>query len=105
MAYKKFVGTFQNETEVLNKIDELKTQGYSDNDIYIVRNDADVIGFLYRYNYYNKETDMPGLLEINIVKHPNCTRTVSVGPSDFLGNCRGGSESGGRFRITGCHRL
>lgn len=66
MAYKKFVGTFQNETEVLNKIDELKTQGYSDNDIYIVRNDADVIGFLYRYNYYNKETDMPGLLEINI---------------------------------------
>ena len=33
MAYKKFVGTFQNETEVLNKIDELKTQGYSDNDI------------------------------------------------------------------------
>ena len=30
MADKKFVGTFQNETEVLNKIDELKTQGYSE---------------------------------------------------------------------------
>jgi len=56
-------------------------------------------------DYYNKETDMPGLLEINIVKHRNCTRPVSVGPSDFLGNCRGGSESGGGFRITGCHRL
>ena len=41
MADKKFVGTFQNETEVLNKIDELKIQGYSDNDIYIVTNDAD----------------------------------------------------------------
>ncbi|NYF24443.1 YsnF/AvaK domain-containing protein [Sporosarcina sp. JAI121] len=41
MADKKYVGTFQNETEVLNKIDELKAQGYSDNDIYIVTNDAD----------------------------------------------------------------
>ena len=41
MADKKFVGTFQNETEVLNQIDELKTQGYSDNDIYIVTKDAD----------------------------------------------------------------
>ena len=41
MADKKFVGTFQIETEVLNKIDELKIQGYSDNDIYIVTNDAD----------------------------------------------------------------
>ncbi|MEK4404672.1 general stress protein [Sporosarcina sp. FSL K6-6792] len=46
MAYKKFVGTFQNETEVLNKIDELKTQGYSDNDIYIVTNDADTLSIV-----------------------------------------------------------
>lgn len=41
MADKKFVGTFQNEAEVLNKIDALKTQGYSDDDIYIVTNDAE----------------------------------------------------------------
>ena len=52
MADKKFVGTFQNETEVLNKIDELKTQGYSDNDIYIVTNDAD------RLSIVRGETDV-----------------------------------------------
>jgi uncharacterized protein (TIGR02271 family) len=46
MADKNFVGTFQNETEVLNKIDELKTQGYSDNDIYIVTNDADKLSIV-----------------------------------------------------------
>jgi len=46
MADKKFVGTFQNETEVLNKIDELKIQGYSDNDIYIVTNDADTLSIV-----------------------------------------------------------
>jgi uncharacterized protein (TIGR02271 family) len=52
MADKKFVGTFQNETEVLNKIDELKTQGYSDNDIYIVTNEAD------RLSIVRGETDV-----------------------------------------------
>ena len=46
MADKKFVGTFQNETEVLNKIDELKIQGYSDNDIYIVTNDTDQLSIV-----------------------------------------------------------
>ena len=52
MADKKFVGTFQNETEVLNKIDELKMQGYSDDDIYIVTNDAD------RLSIVRGETDV-----------------------------------------------
>jgi len=52
MADKKFVGTFQNETEVLNKIDELKMQGYSDDDIYIVTNDAD------RLSIVREETDV-----------------------------------------------
>ena len=36
-----------------------------------IEQDADVIGFLYRDDYYNKETDKPGLLEINIAKHRN----------------------------------
>ncbi|MEK4404671.1 DnaB-like helicase C-terminal domain-containing protein [Sporosarcina sp. FSL K6-6792] len=44
-----------------------------------IERDVDVIGFLYRYEYYNKETDMPDLLEINIVKHRNCpTGTTTV---------------------------
>lgn len=47
MAEKKFVGTFQNETEVLNKIDELKTQGYADNDIYIVTNVTDTLSIVH----------------------------------------------------------
>lgn len=46
MADKKFVGTFQNETQVLNKIDELKAQGYTENDIYIVTNDADTLSII-----------------------------------------------------------
>jgi len=37
MTDKKIVGTFQNESQVLNKIDELKAQGYTDNDIYVDR--------------------------------------------------------------------
>ena len=41
MADKKFVGTFQSENQVLNKIDELKAQGYTEEDIYVVTNDAD----------------------------------------------------------------
>ncbi|MBO0589470.1 YsnF/AvaK domain-containing protein [Sporosarcina sp. E16_8] len=46
MADKKFVGTFQNETEILNKIDQLKIQGYSDNDIYIVTNNTDTLSIV-----------------------------------------------------------
>ena len=45
-----------------------------------IEQDADVIGFLYRDDYYNKETDKPGLLEINILKHRNGpTGTTTVG--------------------------
>ncbi|HJF33433.1 MAG TPA: YsnF/AvaK domain-containing protein [Sporosarcina psychrophila] len=46
MADKKFVGTFQSETQVLNKIDELKAQGYTEKDIYIVTNDADTLSIV-----------------------------------------------------------
>lgn len=52
MADKKFVGTFHSENQVLNKIDELKTQGYTENDIYIVTNDAD------RLSIVRGETDV-----------------------------------------------
>ena len=45
-----------------------------------IEQDADVIGFLYRDDYYNKETDRPGLLEITIAKHRNGpTGTTTVG--------------------------
>ncbi|KAA0966199.1 YsnF/AvaK domain-containing protein [Sporosarcina sp. ANT_H38] len=46
MADKKIVGTFQSETQVLNKIDELKAQGYTENEIYIVTNDADTLSIV-----------------------------------------------------------
>jgi hypothetical protein len=46
MANKKFVGTFQSETQVLNKIDDLKEQGYKENDIYIVTNDTDTLSIV-----------------------------------------------------------
>lgn len=36
-----------------------------------IEQDADVIAFLYRDDYYNKETDRPNLLEITIAKHRN----------------------------------
>ena len=36
-----------------------------------IEQDADVIVFLYRDNYYNEETDAPNLLEFNIAKHRN----------------------------------
>jgi uncharacterized protein (TIGR02271 family) len=46
MADKRFVGTFQTEHEVLNKIDELKTEGYSEEDIYVVTNDEDSLSIV-----------------------------------------------------------
>ncbi|AOV07370.1 replicative DNA helicase [Sporosarcina ureilytica] len=36
-----------------------------------IEQDADVIGFLYRDDYYDKDTEKPNLLEINIAKHRN----------------------------------
>ncbi|WP_318614370.1 replicative DNA helicase [Sporosarcina sp. YIM B06819] len=45
-----------------------------------IEQDADVIGFLYRDDYYNIDTDRPGLLEIHIAKHRNGpTGTTTIG--------------------------
>lgn len=38
MAHKKFVGSFLTEQEVLDKINELKLEGYVEEDIYVVTN-------------------------------------------------------------------
>lgn len=46
MADKKFVGTFNSEHEVLDKIEVLKTQGFTENDIYVVTNDADSLSIV-----------------------------------------------------------
>ena len=46
MADKRFVGTFQSEHEVLDKIDELKVEGYSEEDIYVVTNDKDSLSIV-----------------------------------------------------------
>ncbi|WP_172370859.1 YsnF/AvaK domain-containing protein [Sporosarcina jiandibaonis] len=46
MADKKFVGTFQSEHEVLDKIDELKAEGFSEEDIYVVTNDEDSLSIV-----------------------------------------------------------
>ncbi|MCG7333936.1 YsnF/AvaK domain-containing protein [Sporosarcina sp. ACRSM] len=46
MADKKFVGTFQSENQVLNKIEELKAEGYSEEDIYVVTNHADSLSIV-----------------------------------------------------------
>ena len=48
MAEKKFVGTFQSENQVLNKIDELKAQGYEEEDIYVVTNNTDSLTIVRR---------------------------------------------------------
>ena len=46
MEDKKFVGTFQSENQVLSKIDELKTEGYLEEDIYVVTNDEDSLSIV-----------------------------------------------------------
>lgn len=43
---KKFIGVFDNQTEVINKIEELKAQGYDDTDIYAVAKDADYVSMV-----------------------------------------------------------
>lgn len=36
-----------------------------------IEEDADIIAFIYRDEYYNPETDQPGIAEINVAKHRN----------------------------------
>ena len=46
MADKKFVGSFLTEQEVLDKIDELKLEGYVESDIYVVTNNRDSLSIV-----------------------------------------------------------
>lgn len=46
MADKKFVGSFQTEQEVLDKISELKLEGYIEDDIYVVTNDKESLSIV-----------------------------------------------------------
>ncbi|AIY06502.1 hypothetical protein Plano_2537 [Planococcus sp. PAMC 21323] len=46
MTNNKFMGTFDSETEVLNKIEELKAQGSSENDMYVMARDEDQISMV-----------------------------------------------------------
>jgi len=36
-----------------------------------IEQDADVVMFIYRDDYYNKQSDRPGIAELNISKHRN----------------------------------
>lgn len=47
MSDKKYVGTFQTEQEVMTKIEELKTQGFSEHDIYVITNDKDSLSMVH----------------------------------------------------------
>ncbi|WP_088008589.1 YsnF/AvaK domain-containing protein [Indiicoccus explosivorum] len=42
----KFIGTFDTETEVLRKIEELKQQGYAENDMYVMSSDENQISMV-----------------------------------------------------------
>lgn len=46
MDNKTFIGTFQSENEVIRKIEELKAQGYEENDIYVVAKDENDISMV-----------------------------------------------------------
>ncbi|QUG40091.1 YsnF/AvaK domain-containing protein [Psychrobacillus sp. INOP01] len=46
MADKKYIGSFRTEQEVLDKINELKLEGYVENDIYVVTNDKDSLSMV-----------------------------------------------------------
>ncbi|KKB37136.1 YsnF/AvaK domain-containing protein [Bacillus thermotolerans] len=43
---KKFIGVFNNQNEAIRKIEELKTEGYTDSDIYAVTRDEDSVSLL-----------------------------------------------------------
>ncbi|MEI6131438.1 MAG: replicative DNA helicase [Bacillota bacterium] len=45
-----------------------------------IEQDADIVMFIYRDDYYNKETDKPNVAEIIVAKHRNGeTRTIELG--------------------------
>lgn len=46
MANNKFMGTFDSETEVLKKIEEMKAQGSSEEDMYVMARDKDQISMV-----------------------------------------------------------
>jgi len=46
MANKKYIGSFKTEEEVLAKINELKLEGFVENDIYVVSNDKDSLSIV-----------------------------------------------------------
>ncbi|WP_438318228.1 general stress protein [Sporosarcina sp. FA9] len=46
MGNKKYVGSFQTENEVLDKIAELKNLGYKENDIYVITNNLDILSIV-----------------------------------------------------------
>ncbi|WP_438313040.1 general stress protein [Sporosarcina sp. FA9] len=46
MADKKVIGIYQSEHEVLDKIDELRVQGFSENDIYVVTSDTESLSMV-----------------------------------------------------------
>lgn len=46
MGNKKYVGSFQTENDVLNKIAELKDLGYKENDIYVITNNLDTLSIV-----------------------------------------------------------
>ncbi|ANU27340.1 DUF2382 domain-containing protein [Planococcus versutus] len=46
MTNNKFMGTFETETEVLSKIEELKAQGSREDDMYVMARDKDQISML-----------------------------------------------------------
>jgi uncharacterized protein (TIGR02271 family) len=46
MENKTFIGVYHSETELIAKIDELKTQGYAEEDIYVIAKDKDNISMV-----------------------------------------------------------
>lgn len=46
MANKKYIGSFRTEQEVIDKINELKLEGYVEEDIYVVSNDKDSLSIV-----------------------------------------------------------